>query len=97
MGQLPCTPWGVSVTSQGRSQCSTCVHFRSVFLEPQLAAKGKSSTCAAFSGGIPQIIYRNGFDHRNEFPGDNGVRWESNGDEFPEYAFSEKVLAEVDE
>lgn len=83
--------------AQARSQCSTCVHFRSPFLEPQLAARGKGPTCKAFSGGIPEIIYTNGFDHRNEFPGDNGVRWTDNGEGFPEYAFPEEVLAGVDE
>lgn len=83
--------------SQGRSQCSACKHFRSVFREPQRAARGEGPTCTAFSGGIPEIIYTNSFDHRNSFPGDNGIHWESNGDEFPEYAFPESVLAEVDE
>lgn len=83
--------------SQPKSQCSACSHFRSPFLEPERAAKGEGPTCAAFPGGIVEIIYANGFDHRNPFPGDNGVRWESNGEEFPEWAFADKVLAEVDE
>lgn len=85
------------MTSQTRSQCDTCIHFRSILEEPQLAARGEDSTCAAFPSGILDIIYENGFDHRNEFPGDNGVRWESNGEEFPEWAFHPDVLAEVDE
>jgi hypothetical protein len=34
--------------------------------------------CDAFPGfpGIPQEIYDMEFDHRNPYPGDNGIRWE---------------------
>jgi hypothetical protein len=31
--------------------------------------------CPAFPGGIPPEIGHRGFDHRNEFPGDNGIRF----------------------
>ncbi len=31
--------------------------------------------CAAFPDGIPMVIFANNFDHRFEYPGDNGIRW----------------------
>jgi hypothetical protein len=34
------------------------------------------STCDAFPDGIPTKIFIDGFDHRKEFGGDNGVRFE---------------------
>lgn len=33
-------------------------------------------SCAAFPGGIPKEISQEGFDHREPFPGDNGIRYE---------------------
>lgn len=33
------------------------------------------TACAAFPDGIPVPIFLEGFDHRQPFPGDNGVRW----------------------
>lgn len=44
--------------------CFICKHLRS------------ERKCIAFPQGIPDEIYFLGFDHRNEFPGDNGVRFE---------------------
>jgi hypothetical protein len=38
-----------------------------------------TQTCAAFPAGIPDEILRQGFDHRNEYPGDNGVRFTPSG------------------
>lgn len=32
-------------------------------------------TCLAFPGGIPDALLKNEVDHREEMPGDNGVRW----------------------
>ncbi|MEO3826949.1 hypothetical protein [Actinomadura sp. B10D3] len=32
--------------------------------------------CDAFPEGVPNEIYRNGFDHRNPFEGDRGIRFE---------------------
>lgn len=31
--------------------------------------------CAAFPGRVPAEIYFGGFDHRDAFPGDRGVRF----------------------
>ncbi len=33
-------------------------------------------TCTAFPGGIPWALVATNFDHRQEWPGDNGVRFE---------------------
>lgn len=45
-------------------------------------------TCAAFPDGIPGEVYGNALDHRQPIPGDHGVRWTSDGREFPEYALT---------
>jgi hypothetical protein len=52
-------------------QCATCRHLYS--------RDGSGDRhCDAFpkGRGIPDIILRNDHDHRDEYPGDNGVRWE---------------------
>lgn len=33
--------------------------------------------CRAFPGGIPDEIYLDYYDHRKEFPGDKGIRFEA--------------------
>lgn len=69
-----------------KSQCAACVHYRSPFSEEN--TKGlKGPFCAAFPTGIPDVVYRNGLDHRQPIDGDHGIRWKSNGQEFPEWAF----------
>lgn len=45
-------------------QCETCAHYEGPF------------TCAAFPVEIPDDIFEGFFDHRQPYPGDNGVRWE---------------------
>lgn len=49
------------------NQCSQCAYFY-----PD--GEGRP-TCEAFPGGIPDEILRDGFDHTQEFPGDNGYRF----------------------
>lgn len=40
-------------------------------------------TCTAFPDGIPNPLLVEGFDHRGEYPGDNGVRFEIRPGENP--------------
>ena len=37
---------------------------------------GKKAICAAFPKGIPGEIWEEGFDHRQAYPGDGGIRFE---------------------
>lgn len=47
------------------SQCTFC------------ASRSPDGTaCKAFPGGIPFELLYNEYDHRMEFPGDNGVRYQ---------------------
>lgn len=55
-----------------RGLCTACVHFAH-------DDETGDPVCAAFPGGIPDEIIRLGFDHRNEYPGDNDVRFEPAG------------------
>ena len=47
------------------SQCYDCKHYEGIF------------TCPAFPDGIPKVIFLDEFDHREPYPGDHGVRFES--------------------
>jgi hypothetical protein len=47
--------------------CSKCALFAS--------DEAGASMCEAFPEGIPVEILKDGFDHRQEFPGDGGVRF----------------------
>jgi len=46
--------------------CSVCKHWDSTL----------ARTCAAFPKGIPLEIWNGENDHAQEFPGDNGIRFE---------------------
>ena len=52
--------------------CIDCVHR----LEDDPEEPDLRLACAAFPGGIPDEILSEGFDHRQEFSGDNGIRFE---------------------
>lgn len=73
------------MTSRPMSQCVTCVHYRSPFSRTDGDFEG-GSFCAAFPAGIPAEVYGNTLDHRQPIEGDNGVRWTSTGEAYPEYA-----------
>jgi hypothetical protein len=45
------------------NQCRECKHF-------------KRWKCTAFLSGIPVEIAQDGHDHRQPYPGDNGIRFE---------------------
>lgn len=66
------------------SQCNTCSRMRSWIETGQLTA-----SCEAFPGGILDAVWTNTLDHRKDLPGDHGLRWESNGQPFPEWALPE--------
>lgn len=75
------------MTSQPTSQCALCVHFVSPFARPDRDYSAPAS-CAAFPAGIPDEVYGNVLDHREQIGDDNGIRWDPKpGAEFPEYAF----------
>lgn len=70
-----------------RPQCLTCKRFMS----PLRLAGGDLADpphCAAFPDGIPQAVLDNKVDHRDPVDGDRGVRWESNGEPYPEWALA---------
>lgn len=47
--------------------CLSCKHF----IETEWG-----NVCKAFPQGIPREIFFEYYDHRKEFPGDNGIRFE---------------------
>ena len=47
------------------TQCHDCLHYSGEF------------KCEAFLKGIPRAIYTGEHDHKEEFEGDNGIRFES--------------------
>lgn len=49
------------------SPCGGCVHKHS-----------GAATCEAFPDGIPLPILAGKHDHKSEYPGDNGIRYEPN-------------------
>jgi len=77
--------------SQPQSQCDACALYRSPFDRSDGDYSG-GPFCEAFPSGIPNEVYTNMLDHRQPIDGDHGVRWTSNGDSFPEYAFLPETL-----
>ena len=49
-------------------QCFTCIH---------LFLTAETLCCAAFPDGIPEAIITGDFDHSKPYPGDHGIRYES--------------------
>lgn len=57
--------------------CYGCTHFR---------AKDETPCCDAFPDGIPVTILRSAVDHREAYPGDQGIRFDPVDEESAEYA-----------
>jgi hypothetical protein len=84
-----------AMTSGPRSQCDTCTRFRSPFSFAR-DERPKGPVCEAFPDGIPKRVFMNGVDHRYAVAGDGGVRWESDGEDFPEWAFLDQHVGRGD-
>ena len=52
-------------------QCLVCRRYRKPVKEDGVRR------CEAFPEGIPEDLFKNRADHRNPFPGDNGIRFEA--------------------
>jgi hypothetical protein len=52
--------------------CATCALYRPA--EVGLVGD-ETATCSAFPDGIPAEILDGGFDHREPYPGDGGIRY----------------------
>lgn len=59
-------------------QCGSCRH-----LVPGIASSNGKPSCAAFPDGVPRVILAGIHDHRQPYPSDRGIRWESNGQPYP--------------
>jgi hypothetical protein len=80
------------MTTGPRSQYDTCVRWRSPFDRTGDDFGKTGSCCAAVPEGVPRRVFSNGLDHRQPIDGNHGVRWESNCDNFPEWAFLPQFL-----
>lgn len=58
------------VSSAGEVTLSICIRCA------HKSGGSEGPVCAAFPGGIPDAILVGEFDHRNPFPGDNGIQFE---------------------
>lgn len=59
---------------QTKNGCPLCVHYK-------WSVEFDMPTCAAFPEGLPEEIWMKGFDHRAEFEGDQGIRFQARDEE----------------
>jgi len=57
------------------SQCRQCRKFIGM-RQPNVVEAGEVFICHAFPQEIPRAVWTNEHDHREPFPGDNGVLFE---------------------
>jgi hypothetical protein len=62
-------------------QCLCCKHSRNFIIENSANEDSSVHRCYAFPEGIPDDIFNSKFNHRFEYPGDKGIRFEAQ-DEF---------------
>ncbi len=66
------------MTTISPPMCLFCAHYRGV-------RNGGVPRCAAYPEQIPDAIYDEYADHRLPFAGDNGIRFQPDGDDAVEY------------
>ncbi len=63
----------------GPKWCEECMHLHPTEFRKKMNEEGEQefiSICDAFPNGIPDEIYREGFDHTKPYPGDHGIQFE---------------------
>lgn len=80
------------MTSRTPPQCLSCAHWKSPLdrTDSDASKPEPTQTCDAYPlpSGIPDDVWWNRVDHRKRVSGDNGIQWESNGAEFPDWAMN---------
>ena len=81
------------MTTQPAPQCLYCKHWVSPLdrTDDDAQADEPTQVCTAYPlpGGIPDAVWRNQADHRQPYPGDNGVQFAPlPGEKFPDWALA---------